>query len=707
VRFLSQDLGSGELRTDEAPVPSVSERGVVVHSLASLVSAGTERMLVDFGRASLVEKARSQPDRVRQVVDKAIAEGVTETLDAVRSKLAQPIPLGYANAGVVVDVGGTVRDLRVGDVVASNGPHAELVSVPATMTALVPAGVDPEQACFASVASVALQGIRLAEPQIGERVAVTGLGLIGLMAVQLLRAQGCEVLGIDPDERRRSLAEALGASATSAPGEAAEAAATTFSRGRGVDAVLICASTKSSDPVRSAARMCRQRGRMVLVGVTGLELDRSELYEKELSFQVSSSYGPGRYDPSYEGGRDYPHGLVRWTAGRNMEAVLDLISSGRLDPSALITHRYDFTDAADAYTTLVDDRSALGIVLRYPTSPGPAAQDPRPAAKATPATLRYQGSSGGAALIGAGNYASRVLAPAIRAAGGSLDLVVAPGGVSAALLARQSDSRASSKVDDAFADPAIAAIFLATRHDSHSRLVAAALRAGKAVYVEKPLAITDGQLDDVITTVAQLADEQGKVPVLTVGFNRRFAPVTLRMRELLATTSAPKAVVMTVNAGAIPPDHWTQDPEIGGGRIVGEGCHFIDLARHLVGSPIADVTSHYLGATVTHDTATLSLTFVDGSTATIHYVANGSPRFPKERIEVFCQGRVLVNDNFRSLKTFGWPRGSALRLRKQDKGHQASVAAFLAASSSAGPAPIAFEELVEVSRATLAAGRRT
>ena len=692
------------MRTDEAPAPSVSERGLLVHSLASLVSAGTERMLVDFGRAGLVDKARQQPDRVRQVVDKAIAEGLADTFDAVRSKLAQPIPLGYANAGVILEVGRAVKNVRVGDIVASNGPHAELVSVPATMAAIVPEGVEPEAACFAAVASVALQGIRLADAQIGERFAVPGLGLIGLMAVQLLRAQGCEVLGIDPDERRRSLAEAMGASTTSAPGEAAEAAASTFSRGRGVDGVLICASTKSSDPVRSAARMCRQRGRMVLVGVTGLEFDRSELYEKELSFQVSSSYGPGRYDSSYESGRDYPHGLVRWTAGRNMEAVLDLIGSGRLDPSALITHRFDFSDANDAYTTLVDDRSALGIVLRYPPASGPASLEPHPPSPAVPAIVHHRDSVGGAALIGAGNYASRVLAPAIRAAGGRLELVVAPGGVSAALLARQSDSSASSNVDDALTDPMIGTIFVATRHDSHAGLARAALRAGKAVYVEKPLAITDEQLDKVIATVAEVVDEQGQVPVLTVGFNRRFAPVTVRMRELLATTSAPKMIVITVNAGAIAADHWTQDPEIGGGRIVGEACHFIDLARHLVGWPITDVTSRYLGASVTHDTASLSFAFEDGSTAVIHYLANGSPRFPKERVEVFCQGRVLVNENFRSLKAIGWPRGSGVRLRKQDKGHQASVAAFLSAAASGRPAPIAFAELVEVSRATIVAG---
>lgn len=700
MRLLTQDLRAGELRIVPAPTPIAPVHGVLIRSLASLVSAGTERMLVDFGRANLLDKARQQPDRVRDVIDKAMAEGIVETVDAVRSKLGQPIALGYANAGIVIATARGVTHVSIGDLVASNGPHADVVDVPATMVAKIPDGVAPEHACFATVAAVGLEGMRLANCTLGERVVVTGLGLIGLITVQLLRAQGCDVMGIDPDGERRLLAEAAGA-ATVEPGEAAEAAVARFSRDKGVDAVLICASTKSSDPVTAAARMCRQRGRIVLVGVTGLELERSAFYEKELSFQVSCSYGPGRYDPSYEGGTDYPFGLVRWTAGRNMEAVLDLAASGRLDLEALISHRFAFEDAAGAYTALVEDRGALGIVLQYPPADETRAVPRfRPQAPTRPHHARP--ASGAIAVIGAGNYATRILIPAIRAAGARVEVVAARGGVSAGLAADRAGIRASSDIQAVLDDPAIDTVFIATRHDSHASLAIQALRAGKATYVEKPLALSDDELDELIKAVAEIA--AADVPILTVGFNRRFAPITVRMRELLGALAAPKAVIIMVNAGKIPADHWTQDRQIGGGRIIGEGCHFIDLARHLVASPIVDVSTRYLGGTVKADTATVSLGFEDGSTAEIQYLANGSSRYPKERVEVFCQGRILVNENFRTLRACGWPRTRTLRLRKQDKGHTAAVAAFLAAARSGGPSPIPIDELVEVSRATIAGG---
>jgi predicted dehydrogenase len=695
VRLLTQDLRSGNVRLVEAPAPTKPSQGVLVRTVASLVSSGTERMLADFGRANLIDKARQQPDRVRDVLDKARAEGVMETVDAVRSKLAQPLPLGYANAGIVLAIRRDVVDLAPGDLVATNGPHAEVVDVPATMAARVPDGVPAEHACFASVTAVGLEALRLARCELGERVVVTGLGLVGLLTVQLLRAQGCEVLGVDPDPDRRVRAESLGAQ-TSEPGEAAEVLAAQSSRGRGVDAVVICASTKSSDPVRSAARMCRIRGRIVLVGVTGLELERSELYDKELSFQVSRSYGPGRHDPSYESGHDYPFGLVRWTAGRNMEAVLDLMGSGGIDVGSLITHRYGFDDASSAYTTLVEDKAALGIVLQYPEQPAVASSVTTVARGAVGATTS---TAGGIAVIGAGNFATRTLLPAIAAAGGTVSVVASPGGVSAGLAADRIGAAASSDVEAVLADPSLGAVFIATRHDSHARLAVEARQHGKAVYVEKPLAVDDEQLDLVIDALSSPG------PVFTVGFNRRFAPITKRMVALLASTSGPKTVAITVNAGSIPAGHWTHDPEVGGGRILGEGCHFIDLARFLVGSPIADVSSRFLGGGATADTATISLGFEDGSVATLNYVATGSPRFPKERVEVFVQGRVLVNDNFKTLRSYGWPGTRTMRLRKQDKGHAASVAAFLAATRG-GPTPIPLNELVEVSRAAIVAGRR-
>lgn len=698
-RILTQDLRSGTLQLLSAPLPATPVRGILVRSLASLVSAGTERMLADFGRANLLEKARQQPDRVKDVLDKARTDGIAETVDAVRSKLAQPLQLGYANAGVVLAVRPGIEGIAVGDLVASNGPHAEIVDVPATLTARAPEGVLPEHACFASVASVGLEAIRLARCELGERFVVSGLGLIGLLTVQLLRAQGCSVLGLDPDADRRKRAEQFGA-ITAEPGEAGEAEASRFSVGRGVDGVLICASTTSSDPVRAAARMCRQRGRVVLVGVTGLELDRSEFYDKELSFQVSRAYGPGRYDPSYEGGHDYPFGFVRWTAGRNMEAVLDLIASGALDLEPLVTHRFAFDDASAAYTTLVEDRSALGIVLEYDgVADGETVGALRPVELPQLAGTTTR-SGPGIGLIGAGNFATRTLIPAIEATGSKVDVIAARGGVTAAIAAEAVGARATSDVEALFADVSVRRLFIATRHDSHAALAISAIRAGKAAYVEKPLALTDEQLDEVRAALAEAPEP----PVLTVGFNRRFAPVTQRMRELLHLTPGPKTFIATVNAGAIPADHWTQDAGVGGGRIVGEGCHFIDLARHLVGHPITDVSTTFLD-TPTRDSATITLSFADGSMATIHYLATGSARFPKERIEVFVDGRVLVNDNFKSLHAYGWPRTRTMRLRRQDKGHRASVVAFLDAATTGGPPPIPLDQLLEVGAASIRAGR--
>jgi predicted dehydrogenase/threonine dehydrogenase-like Zn-dependent dehydrogenase len=716
MRFVAQDLSSGVTSLVDGPAPVPPRHGIVVRTVASAVSAGTERMLVDFGRANLVQKARQQPERVREVIDKARTDGVTPTLEAVRHKLAQAIPLGYANAGIVVEVGAAVNRVAVGQMVATNGGHAEVVAVPLTMAAVVPEGIPAEQACFASVASVGLEAIRLTMPTIGERFVVSGLGLIGLLTVQLLRAQGCAVLGIDPDPRRRQLAEYLGARASQI-GEASEAAAAEFSRGRGVDGVIVCASSPSSEPVRSAARMCRTRGRVVLVGVTGLHLDRTEFYDREISFQVSRSYGPGRQEARYEAGYDYPFGHVRWTAGRNMEAVLDLMASGALDAAPLITHRLPFDDAVEAYDTLVSG-SALGILLQYP---GPEAAPTagllrrvtmrNAVTKASRHTVSANGAAGGhlangysrpgIAVVGAGSFTTRVLLPAIKAAGGRLDVIAAPSGVSAALVANKEQVRAASDVDAVLDDPTIGSVFIATRHDAHAELTERALRAGKNVYVEKPLGLTIAEIALVASSIDEVTANAGAAPVLAVGFNRRFAPLTTRMRALLDQVSAPKAVVITVNAGQVPRDHWTRDPEIGGGRLLGEGCHFIDLARHLVGHPIIDVRTRFLGDSPSPDTASVSLAFEDGSTADIHYLANGAPNFPKERVEVFTQGRILVNDNFRALKCFGWPGQRNVRLRKQDKGHRAAVAAFLRAASGLGQIPVPADELIEVSEAAI------
>lgn len=706
MRQVFQSLADGTTTVVDVPAPQVLPGHVLIRSQASIISAGTERMLVDFGRANLLDKARQQPDRVKDVIDKARTDGLGPTYDAVRSKLDRPITLGYANAGVVLEVGPGVTDLQPGDVVASNGPHAEVVSVPRNLVVKVPARegapVPAEEAAFASIGAIALQGVRLAAPTLGERFVVTGLGLVGLLTVQLLRTQGCQVLGLDLDAQRLKLTERFGAQTLDVSGGADPVAvAVAFSGGLGVDGVIVTASTRSSEPMRQAAQMCRKRGRLVLVGVTGLELRREDFYEKELTFQVSASYGPGRYDPAYElEGQDYPPGFVRWTAGRNLEAFLDLVADGRVELSPLVTNRYPLADAQAAYSALSDDPDALGIALTYPEASATATDEHLLRRHVHVAPESVRGGRGRVAVIGAGNYTLQMLLPKLQQTSAVLDTVVSQAGASAAQAAhRFGFARAATDVEEVLADDAIDTVFITTRHDTHADLTVRALSTGKHVYVEKPLALSHNGLDRVAEAYESLAAD-GAPPALMVGFNRRFAPLTKTMKRLLDGVGQPKALIATVNAGPIPAEHWTQDPTVGGGRIVGEACHFVDLLRHLAGAPIVDVSSTVMAAGV-GDTATLQLAFGDGSIGTIHYFANGSKRFPKERIEAFVGGRVLQLDNFRKLTGYGWPDFSKERLRSQDKGHAAAFEAFVRSVQTGGPSPVPFEELMEVSRRSI------
>ena len=712
MRQVLQSLSDGKTTLVEVPAPQGDRGSVIIRTTRSLISAGTERMLVEFGRAGWVDKARQQPEKVRQVVAKVGTDGLLSTVDAIRSKLDQPLPLGYCNAGVVIEVGADVHGIGVGDRVASNGAHAEIVAVPRNLCALIPEGVADEAAAFAVSGAIALQGIRLAAPTLGEHFAVTGLGLIGLLAVQILRANGCKVLGIDPDPAKRELAQRFGAEVVAIErGEDPVEVARSLTRGQGLDGVVITAATRSNEPVSQGAKMCRKRGRIVLVGVAGLELDRSDFYEKELSFQVSCSYGPGRYDPQYEQqGQDYPLGFVRWTEQRNIQAVLDLLASGRLDVAPLISHRFALEAAAAAYELLAGAAEPyLGIVLEYPSTSTAGLPVRTVELHATPAVsmAARANTSPRVAFIGAGNYAGRTLIPAFVAAGAVMSGIASGAGVTAAHYGRKYGfERATTDARSLTADPDVNVVVVATRHNSHGRFVLEALSAGKNVFVEKPLAIRRTELD-AIESVLHAGTATGAAPQLMVGFNRRFAPHTVAMKRLLDGVREPKSFIVTVNAGAIPGTHWTQDPEVGGGRIVGEGCHFIDMLRFLVGHSITEARIEPLGKAVGHtreDVATITLAFADGSVGTIHYFANGSVRFPKERIEAFCGGRILQIDNFRRLRGFGWPGFKPLRLWRQDKGQLACVKTFLDAVRNARPAPIALGELLEVSRVTLALG---
>jgi predicted dehydrogenase/threonine dehydrogenase-like Zn-dependent dehydrogenase len=697
VKQVVQDMAKGGTTLIDAPAPSVKHGHLLINTTQSLISTGTERMLVDFGKASVFQKALQQPDKVRQVLAKMQTDGVITTVEAVRSKLGQPLPLGYCNVGRVADVGQGVTGYRPGDRVVSNGPHADLVRVPQNLCAHIPDAVDDTTASFTVVAAIGLQGIRLAQPTLGESFVVTGAGLIGLLTIQMLRAQGCRVLAIDFDDYKLDMARGFGAQVCNpAKGEDPVAAGIAFSRGHGVDGVIITASTKSSDPVSQAARMCRPRGRIVLVGVTGLDLNRADFYEKELSFQVSCSYGPGRYDPAYEeGGQDYPFGFVRWTEQRNFEAVLDMMKAGQIDTLPLVTHRFEFEKAPDAYKTLSEDKTALGIMLDYGHDVAPRHSTHVVLNTAAPAADAVT-----VGFIGAGNYAARMLIPAFREAGAHLHTIASSGGTSSLVSGEKAGfAHATSDTDALIANPDISTVAVVTRHNSHARLTAQALRAGKHVFVEKPLAMTRDELADVQTAYAD-ADRH-----LMVGFNRRFAPQVQTMKKLLTATSEPKSFVMVMNVGAIPPNHWTQDHDIGGGRIIGEACHYIDLMRFLAGSEILSVQARRMGnspgVVVTEDKASITLGFADGSFGTIFYLANGGTSFPKERIEVFAAGGTLQLNNFLTLRGFGWKGFKKDKLWRQDKGQSACSRAFVEAVRTGGRAPIPAGELFEVARVTL------
>lgn len=700
MKQILQDMAKGGTTITEAPAPKVSSGTLLINTAVTLISAGTERSLVDFGKASMIDKALQQPEKVKMVLEKVKTDGLMTTVDAVKSKLAQPLPLGYCNVGVVADVGRGVDDFKSGDRVLSNGPHADVVRVGKNLCAKIPDNVSDEEAVFTVVASIGLQGIRLVQPTLGESVVVTGVGLIGLLTVQMLRAQGCRVLAIDFDQSKLELAKQFGAEICNPGlGEDPVAAGLAFSRGDGVDAVIITASTKSNDPVTQAARMSRKRGRIVLVGVVGLALNRADFYEKELTFQVSCSYGPGRYDPVYEEqGQDYPKAFVRWTEQRNFSAILDMMSSGLIDVKPLISHRIAFEKAIDAYDILTNDKTALGILLQFKSNTESRHSDTisllndREFIKSKPVV----------GFVGAGNYASRMLIPAFKAAGAQLHTISTSGGINGVVHGEKAGfSEATTDTAAMINHPDINTIAIVTRHNSHSRFVVDALRAGKHVFVEKPLAIS---LDE-LSQVKQAYDAAEIKPQLMVGFNRRFSPQVQKMKALLSAVKEPKSFIMTMNAGAIPAEHWTQDNAVGGGRIIGEACHFIDLMRYLAGCEIVSVQARRMGDNshqqITEDKAAIILGFADGSFGTIHYLANGAASFPKERVEVFAAGRVLQLDNFIKLKAFGWPGFSKMNLWKQDKGQNACAAAFLNAIKQGVSGPIPVDELFEVAQITI------
>ncbi|QWR76143.1 bi-domain-containing oxidoreductase [Candidatus Magnetomonas plexicatena] len=695
MKQLTQNLKNGVISLTESPVPQVGRESIVVQSSLSLISTGTERMLLEFGRGSLIEKVKSQPEKVNQVINKIKTDGLMPTLDAVKAKLDDAIVPGYSLVGEVFSVGRNVDGFYSGDRVVCNGGHAEFVRVSKNLAAKIPDNVSDETAVFTVVGAIALQGIRLLNPALGESICVIGLGLVGQLTVQLLTASGCRVFGIDINEDKVKLVESFGAVGfTLQEKESPVDAAMAFSRGMGMDGVIVAASTKSTEPIDYAAEMSKKRGKIVLTGVTGLELKRRTFYDKELTFQVSCSYGPGRYDRAYEElGNDYPFGYVRWTLKRNFEAVLDMMTAGKIDVKPLISRSFPFADADKAYDLLMLE-NPLGIVLQY--DKGAARRDFSIELTSKPVSGRSEKPVIG--YIGVGNFAKQVLLPALKNSGAVLKTIAsASGGNVSALGQKFGFALATSEYSQVFEDSSINTLFISTRHGSHAELVIRALKSGKNVFVEKPLALNKTELKDVIDA------HSNSNGILLVGFNRRFSVFSRKLKESLSSKSDPLCINIMVNAGAIEGSHWVHDTECGGGRIIGEACHFIDLIRYFTGSQITEVyavSTH--GHSVTDsDKMCITIKSKDGSIGTINYFSNGSKSYPKERIEVFSEGRVYVIDNFKSLTCFG--KGKSHNQFAQDKGHGREITEFLQAVETGGKSPIPFEELIESTLSSFAA----
>lgn len=690
MKQLLQSMRDGKTMVVEVPTPVLRDGCILVQVEASLVSAGTERMLVDFAEKSLLGKARSRPDFVKQVLDKAKKEGVVSTAQAAFNRLDQPMPLGYSTAGVVVAVGKGISGVKPGDRVACAGNHAvhaEYNLVPGNLFARVPAGVAPESAAFTTLGAIALHGFRLAEPQVGENIAVIGLGLLGLLAARIALAGGCRVFGTDLDPARVSLGKASGATCTIR--DNAEKTGRSFTGGKGFDAVLICADTSGDDAIRLAAELCRDRGKVISIGAVGLNLTRKQFYEKEITFLVSRSYGPGRYDPAFEeGGLDYPYAFVRWTETRNMSAFLELISGGKVEVKSLISHRFAIQDAPRAYQVITRKTGEpfLGVVLTYPVeSIDKSARVPFPERAAAKQSQVKVG------VLGAGNYAQAVFLPVIQKAGqADLKGIASASGATARHAAQRFGfGFAAADENEILADPEINAVVILTRHNEHARQSAAAIRNHKHVYCEKPLAIDLPGLEQV-----RKAMKDAPEALLTVGFNRRFSPFALKIHEFLAGHAEPAMINYRVNAGFLPLTHWTQDAQVGGGRIIGEACHFVDLCTFLIGSLPESVIGQVLPDTGIYrqDNAVITLTYADGSIANITYLANGDRSISKEVCEVFCEGKVARLDDFRTLELT-----QKEKMRKfhapQDKGHRSAWLTFLDSIQKGGTPPIPYEEI--------------
>ncbi|HEY1062801.1 MAG TPA: bi-domain-containing oxidoreductase [Daejeonella sp.] len=687
-----QDLKKGNTILEDVPAPLVRKGYVLIKTHRTLVSLGTEKMLVEFGKSNLISKARQQPEKVKQVLDKIKTEGLLPTLEAVFNKLDEPLPLGYCNAGEVIAVGEGVSEFRVGDRVASNGHHAEIVCIAKNLVAKIPENVSYEEAAFTVIGSIGLQGIRLVNPTMGETVVVIGLGLIGLITTQLLLANGCNVIGFDFDERKVEMARNSGANAFVASSVDVVKIVEEYTGGIGADAVLITASTKSNDVISQAAQMSRKKGRIVLVGVIGLNIQRSDFFKKELSFQVSSSYGPGRYDEDYESkGIDYPLAYVRWTEKRNFETVLMAISRKQLNVNSLITERVALKDYQEVYNNM--GGASIASILEYNYTSDIVQNT------VSGKTFSTRPGKGVLGIIGAGNFTKMTVLPALKNSGAHYKYISSAGGLSAKSLSNKYGFEYSTTdYKEILNDKEVDIVMITTRHDLHAGMVIESIKAGKNIFVEKPLALNPNELETIISEYEKLQN-----PIsITVGFNRRFSPHIQRAKQLIG--NAPMNIVATMNAGFIPPEVWVHDMKVGGGRIIGEACHFIDLMVFLTGSKVSSVVMNAMGTNPEENTdnAIITLRFADGSQGVINYFSNGSKEYSKERVEIFSQGRILILDNFRKLKGYGFKDFSSMST-SLDKGHKNQFLQLIKQVKGGGTSLIPFEELINTTKASFAA----
>ena len=692
MKQIIQSFKTGKTILEEVPAPQVKRGQVLIQTTKSLVSLGTERMLVEFGKSNLISKARQKPDKVKQVVDKIKTEGLMPTVEAVFNKLGEPLPLGYCNVGKVIAVGEGVSDFQIGDRVASNGQHAEFVSIPKNLVAKVPDNISDEEAAFTVIGSIGLQGIRLCQPTLGETIVVTGLGLIGLMTAQLLMANGCRVIGIDFDQSKLDIAKELGIE-TINPANGDDPVKTVMDKtgNIGADGVIITASTASNDVISQAAQMSRKRGRIILVGVIGLNISRAEFYEKELTFQVSCSYGPGRYDDNYEQkGQDYPLPFVRWTEKRNFETILNAISSGSVLVKPLISEVIPLQDYQKIYGEIGTSKS-IASLLSY--------KNATYSKQIELASNTNSKTSKGLSIIGAGNYTKMTMLPKLDKTSVKLVSIVSSGGVSGTALAKKFNiNKSATDIDEVLKDEEVNTVLITTRHNLHASMAIKALNAGKNVFVEKPLALNNEELNQIIEAYKQ------NDSVLTVGFNRRFSPFATKMKTLLGNANAPINVIATMNAGMIPANVWVHDLKVGGGRIIGEACHFIDLISFLTGSKVTDVCMNAMGVNPEENTdnASILLKYENGSTGVINYFSNGSKSYSKERVEVYSQGRTLTLDNWRVLKAYGL-KGFSKMKSQIDKGHSSQFSLLAEQITNQKEALIPFDSLINTTQASFAA----